>query len=85
VKHAGATTLERISPLLEPLRADGRLVERTPGCFYRKSKAFLHFHEHGEQVFADARLDDTGFTRFDVSERAAQLQLLADLRRLLQA
>ena len=31
------------------------LVEKRPGIFYRKSKAFLHFHEDSSGVHADVR------------------------------
>ena len=84
MKHAAASTLARLEPLLGPLRHLGVLVERTPGCFYRKSKAFLHFHEEGEKLFADVRLGEPGFTRFEVSHPDEQRRLLAELRRHLE-
>ena len=45
MRHASAETLEEIEPLLHELRSVPGLVEKSPGVFYRKSKAFLHFHE----------------------------------------
>lgn len=83
MKHAGAATLLRLAPLLQALRELPGLIERTPGSFYRRSRACLHFHEHGEQVFADVRIDGPEFTRVDVSDAAAQARLLTDLRRRL--
>ena len=47
-------TLQQLSELLDALRQDASLVERTPGAFYRRSKAFLHFHEDPAGIFADA-------------------------------
>jgi hypothetical protein len=45
MKHASESTLEGLTPLLERLRSFDALIERRPGVFYRKNKAFLHFHE----------------------------------------
>jgi hypothetical protein len=55
VKHAGAGALDTLSDLLESLRTRTALVERRPGIFYRKGKAFLHFHEDRAGLFADLR------------------------------
>ena len=63
MKHAGTTTLEAIAPLLARLRALPGLVERTPGCFYKGSSAFLHFHEDASGTHADVKLSADGFTR----------------------
>jgi hypothetical protein len=57
VKHAGAGALEVLSDLLESLRTRAVLVERRPGIFYLKGKAFLHFHEDRAGLFADLRYD----------------------------
>jgi len=45
MKHATAETLAGFGDLLEQLRRIPGLVEKRPGVFYRKSRAFLHFHE----------------------------------------
>ena len=55
VKHAGAVALEALSDLLEMLRTRTALVEKRPGIFYLKGKAFLHFHEDRAGLFADVR------------------------------
>ena len=57
MKHAGPAALDRIEPLLGRLRALPVLKEKSRGTFYCGSRAFLHFHEHGEEMFADVRLD----------------------------
>lgn len=80
MKHAGARTLAMLAPLLSTLREYPQLVERTPGSFYRGSKAYLHFHEDREGVFADVRLHGTEFTRLRVTtaeERSHFLSVIA--------
>jgi len=76
VKHASAHALEKLAPLIERLRALPGLVERTPGSFYHRSGAFLHFHEDPAGLFADAKLDFKLFERHRVSTRAEQSALL---------
>jgi len=44
--------------LLHELRTIDGLTERKRGTFSYKSRAFLHFHAHGEEFFADVRLTD---------------------------
>ena len=76
MKHASAQALRQLAPLIERLRALPGLVERTPGSFYRRSSAFLHFHEDPAGLFADAKLDLEGFQRHRVTTRAEQAALL---------
>lgn len=85
MKHAGAATLAQLEPLLAQLRALSLLTERTPGCFYRKSAAWLHFHEDPAGLFADAKLGGKGFERLRVSTAAEQALLLRRLRESLSA
>ena len=80
MKHAGPPTLARLEPLLAELRRVAGLVERTPGSFYRRGAAFLHFHEDPAGLFADVKLDGKRFERFDVSVAADQQALLARIR-----
>ncbi len=63
MKHAGPATLQTLAPLLARLRALPGLVERRTGCFYKGSRAFLHFHEDPSGTHADVRLDGPDFTR----------------------
>lgn len=81
MKHASATTLDALEPLLADLRALPGLVERSRGVFYRRGRAFLHFHEDPKGLFADLR--DAGgrdFDRIDVTEDVGRLRLLAAAR-----
>jgi hypothetical protein len=67
--------------MLRKVRAHGSLVERTPGSFYRKSKAYLHFHEDPSGIYADVKLDLAAFTRVRAStpqERAHLLFLISE-------
>lgn len=79
MKHAGAQALDRLEPLLERLRTIPGMKERSRGVFYRGSRAFLHFHEHGEELFADMRAG-TDFERFAATSRAERDALLKALR-----
>jgi len=77
LKHAGPATLAALAPLLRRLRQMPSLVERTPGSFYRKSKAYLHFHEDASGTFADVKLDGAEFTRLRVTTLQEQAHLLS--------
>jgi len=85
MKHAGPHTLAALEPLLRRVRAHAALTERTPGSFYRKSRAYLHFHEDPGAIYADVRLSGDGFTRLPATTPQEQAHLLAliddDLRR----
>ena len=59
------------------------LVERTPGAFYLKSKAFLHFHEDPSGIYADVKLDSTRFTRMRVTSAHEQANFVKSVRRCL--
>jgi hypothetical protein len=77
MKHAGPQTLAALAPLLAGIRSQPGLVERTPGAFYRRSKAYLHFHEDAGGIFADVKLDGTAFTRLRVTTAEEQRKLLS--------
>lgn len=66
MKHAGATALDQLEPLLAAIRALPGLKEKSRGVFYRGARAFLHFHEDPAGLFADVRLAGTEFERFRV-------------------
>jgi hypothetical protein len=77
MKHAGPEALETLNELLSAIRVR-RLNEPRPGSFYRKGKAWLHFHEDKAGLFADIRVGPE-WERFRVSEieeRAALLGLI---------
>ena len=74
MKHAGQAALDQLESTLEAMRALPGLTEKGRGVFYRKSRAFLHFHEDPEGLFADLR-DVAGedFDRFDVTQSSEAL------------
>jgi hypothetical protein len=76
MKHASGTALTQLAPLLAQLRALPGLVERKPGAFYYRSRAFLHFHEDPKGLFADAKLTLREFERWRVSTRGEQMAFL---------
>jgi hypothetical protein len=82
MKHARPEALDRLEPLLAELRKIAALKERSRGVFYRSSRAFLHFHEDGEDLFADMRLDGD-FRRFPATTAAHRRALTKALKRAL--
>ena len=80
MRHARDQDLDRVEDLLVHLRALPGLVEKKRGVFYRKSRAFLHFHEDPKGMFADISDPDE---RIDVTEPAGQAALVAAARRRL--
>ncbi|MCU1467341.1 MAG: hypothetical protein JWM72_3269 [Actinomycetia bacterium] len=85
MRHITPGRLAAIEELLGKLRAVDGLVERSPGVFYRRSRAFLHFHEDGPDVYADVRLSGADFDRMRVSTKREQLSLIGAVRRALQS
>jgi hypothetical protein len=83
MKHATATALDRLEPLLAEIRGFEGLVEKSRGVFYRKSKAFLHFHEDPSGDHADVRGPDGDFERFRCETPQERLALLGRIEGLL--
>ena len=75
MRHATQAALDELEPLLARLRDIDGLTEKSRGVFYRKSKAFLHFHEDPSGFYADVRLADD-FERFRVQTSDEQAALL---------
>jgi hypothetical protein len=82
VRHARAAALDELEPVLARLREFDGLVERTRGVFYRRSRAFLHFHEDPSGLHADVRLG-ADFERFRVQTPAEQAALVEVVGRAL--
>ena len=86
MRHARDEDLDRIEPLLVRLRQLGVLKERKRGCFYFKSKGFVHFHEDPKGMFADLRQHDSrDDRRLKVDTPAEQDALIAQAQKVLQA
>lgn len=84
MKHAGATALDQLEPLLAAVRALPALKEKGRGVFYRGGKAFLHFHEDPEGLFADLRQGGMEFSRFRVVTEGERAALISEVRAALQ-
>jgi hypothetical protein len=78
MKHITPPMLDTLEPLLGELRTIAGMKEKSRGVFYRKSRAFLHFHEDPAGLFADIRdLADKDFDRIDVTDAAGRARLVA--------
>jgi hypothetical protein len=75
VRHATPAALDDLEELLVRLRELPGLTEKSRGTFYRRSKAFLHFHEDPAGLFVDVRFSDE-FERSRVSTKAERDALL---------
>ncbi|MEO1252931.1 MAG: hypothetical protein AAFW81_11380 [Pseudomonadota bacterium] len=84
MKHATPETIASMAPFIDKIRALSDLVEKRPGVFYRKSRAFLHFHEHGDELYADVRFKGPDFERVPATSRKEQAALLSRLRESLR-
>lgn len=73
MRHARDSDLDRVENLLVQVRSLPGLVEKKRGVFYRKSRAFLHFHQDPKGMFADLSDPDE---RIDVTEVVGQAALL---------
>lgn len=83
MRHATAAALDRLEPLLGEIRElGGGLAERKRGTFYRRSRAFLHFHEDPAGDFADLRVG-ADFERFRVTTAGERRSFLRRVRGLL--
>jgi hypothetical protein len=83
MRHAGTDTLQQLKDLLVELRQRTLLKEKSPGIFYVKSIAFLHFHDDPSGIFADVKLDQQNYSRHRVSTRTEWTALLKKVDRSL--
>jgi hypothetical protein len=76
MKHANQETLAKLSPLLQQVRSRmPPLKEKGEGKFYRKSTAFLHFHDDPAGIFADLKVNGD-WQRYPVNTEADYAALL---------
>jgi hypothetical protein len=83
MRHAGQDALDELEPLLAELRKLPEIAERKRGTFYRKSDAFLHFHEDPAGPFADLKVDGD-WERRRVKTATERRALVARARALLR-
>lgn len=72
MKHAGPAAFVALEDVLGRLRQLPALREKSRGVFYRKSRAFLHFHEHCDDLYADVRQADGEYLRLCVTSADEQ-------------
>jgi len=80
MRHARPDALDVLEDVLSAVRSRTELTERKRGIFYRRSTAFLHFHEDAAGLFADVKVGKE-FDRLPVNtieERQALLARVAD-------
>jgi len=77
MRHATDADLDRLDALLARLRVVDGLTERKRGNFQHRSRAFLHFHADGDDLYADVRLDGVDFDRRRVTSDAEQRSLVS--------
>ena len=79
---ASPSALDRLESLLGALRALKGLRETSRGRFYRRGRSFLHFHERGDDLFADVRWTGFGweFERIRVTAPAEREALLGRVK-----
>lgn len=58
------------------------LKEVRRGVFYRRSKAFMHFHDDPSGLYTDIRLDQE-FERYRVDTEREQRYLMKEIRKAL--
>jgi hypothetical protein len=83
MRHARSGDLDRIEPLLAELRTISGSTEKSRGVFYRRSRAWLHFHADGDETYADVRFEGDDFERTRTTTKAEQRSLAAAVRRSL--
>lgn len=80
--HADEAALQTLLPLLRQLREIKPLREKSPGIFYLKGSAFLHFHDQAGLLVADLKnAGGSGFDRYPVGTPSGQRRLVDDAKR----
>jgi len=80
--HADEAALQTLLPLLRQLREIKPLREKSPGIFYVKGSAFLHFHDQAGLLVANLKKHSgSGFDRYPVDTPPGQRKLVDDAKR----
>lgn len=80
MRHATMVALDALDDVIAELRTIDGLSERKRGVFYRRSSAFLHFHEDPAGFFADLRVGPE-WVRLPVNSAGERRRLVAAVRR----
>jgi hypothetical protein len=84
MRHATEVDLGGAEALLVELRKFSQLRERKRGYFSRGSRAFLHFHADGEDLYVDVKLGG-GFQRLRVTSDIERADLVSRVGRILKS
>ena len=79
MRHADAAALDRLEAMLTQLRSMPELKEVRRGVFYRRSKAFIHFHDDPSGLHADVRLGQD-FERHRVETEGERRRVIGQIR-----
>lgn len=79
MKHAGSASLDQLDNTLGVLRELPGMNEKSRGVFYRRGKAFLHFHEDPTGLYADLRAGDV-FDRYPVNTATERAKFVGLVR-----
>jgi hypothetical protein len=79
VRHADTAALDRLEPMLVQLRSMPELKEVRRGVFYRRSRAFIHFHDDAAGLHADLRLHQD-FERRRVETEDERRHVIGEIR-----
>ena len=79
--RADAEALKTLAPVLRQLREIKGVQEKTPGIFYGRRDAFIHFHVEDGALFADLKKPGgSGFDRYPLATPAEQRKLVEDAK-----
>lgn len=81
MKHASTNALGKLEDVLKKLRQTKLLKEKSTGIFYKKSQAFLHFHEDSKGLFADLKVESS-WKRFPVNTKQEKDYFLREVYKL---
>jgi hypothetical protein len=79
VKHATPATIDALEPLRRQIAKLDGLTERKPGLFTKAGRAYFHFHEDPQGIYADVRAGGD-WDRYRVSTLAERRTLLRALK-----
>ena len=82
MKHAQENILNKFNNQIDKLRQLEKLTEKKKGIFYKKSSAFLHFHQDNNILFADLKISNN-WLRFRTEENQEWNILLEEVNKLL--
>ena len=79
--RADVEALKILAPMLRQLREIKGVQEKTPGIFYGRRDAFIHFHVEDGALFADLKKPGgAGFDRYPLATPAEQRKLVEDAK-----